>query len=86
MNRKVTYESQDSKLYQQSPSEMTVGSVKLPTKNTRVMNGEVSILEIFDDERYAKLAYENHQVYSQNKPYPHIVLDDFLPDQTAELI
>ena len=47
---------------------------------------ELSILNTFDDEKYSKLAYENSQLYKENKPFPHIVFDNFLPEITAEII
>ena len=42
------------------------------------------ILEIFDNEKYAKLAYDSHELYRDNEPFPHIVLDDFLPLSIAK--
>ena len=44
------------------------------------------ILDIFNNEKYAKLAYDNSQLYKKNKPFPHIVFDDFLPQSIAKLI
>ena len=49
-------------------------------------NIEFSILNIFDEQKYSKLAYENMQLYKENKPFPHIVFDNFLPEITAEII
>ncbi len=47
---------------------------------------EPSILNTFDDEKLAKLAYENNSRYRENKPFPHISLDNFLPQNIAETI
>ena len=44
------------------------------------------ILEIFNNEKYAKLAYDSHEIYKNNEPFPHIVLDDFLPLSFAKII
>ena len=49
-------------------------------------NIEFSILNIFDEQKYSKLAYENMQLYKENKPFPHIVFDSFLPGTTVEKI
>jgi len=46
----------------------------------------LAILNTFDDEKYSKLAYENSQFYKDNKPFPHIVFDNFLPEMTAKTI
>lgn len=45
-----------------------------------------SILNTFNDEKYSKLAYKSCQLYKENKPFPHIVFDNFLPEITAEII
>ena len=45
-----------------------------------------SILNTFDDEKWAKLAFENNTRYQENKPFPHITFDNFLPRNTAEII
>jgi len=47
---------------------------------------ELSILNTFDDEKWAKLAYANNKRYRENRPFPHIVFDNFLPQITAEII
>lgn len=47
---------------------------------------DVSILKIFDDDYYAKLAYENKSKYKSNEPFPHIVFDDFLPENIANTL
>ena len=49
-------------------------------------NIEFSISNTFDDEKYSKLAYENSKLYKENKPFPHVVFDNFLPEITAEAI
>jgi hypothetical protein len=33
-----------------------------------------------DSEYLKKLAVENQENYQQSKPFPHIVIDDFLPE------
>ena len=45
-----------------------------------------SILKIFDNEDYAKLAFDNSELYSSNDPFSHIVLDNFLPNNIAEIL
>ena len=47
---------------------------------------EISILDIFDGEKFAKLAYDNSALYKENKPFPHIVFDNFLPQSVAEVL
>jgi len=47
---------------------------------------DLSILNIFDDPYYSELAYENSYSYKENKPFPHIVIDNFMPLTTAQLI
>lgn len=44
------------------------------------------ILTLFDNAKYAQLAYDSRQTYQSNTPFPHIVFDNFLPDQMAHLI
>lgn len=41
------------------------------------------ILACFDSKKYAKLAFENKKSYIENKPFPHIVFDNFLPSEMA---
>ena len=36
---------------------------------------------IFDNTKYSKLAFENKEKFSNAKPFPHIVFDDFLDEQ-----
>ena len=44
------------------------------------------LLTLFDDPRYAKLALRHHRRFKKNKPFPHIVIDDFLPRPVAKLL
>ena len=41
------------------------------------------ILSIFADDRYAKIAIENSLKYNLSKPFPHVFIDNFLPDEIA---
>jgi len=40
-------------------------------------------LGVFDDQAYARLALDNSQKYQAGSPFPHVVLDDFLPQPLA---
>jgi hypothetical protein len=42
-----------------------------------------SPLGIFDDASYGRTAIDNATIYQQADPFPHIVLDDFLPVDLA---
>lgn len=44
------------------------------------------IIECFDNKNYAKLAFANRDVYQSNNPFPHIVLDNFLPLDIANTL
>jgi len=44
------------------------------------------ILSVFDDKHYASLAKANHDNYVNNNPYPHIVIDNFLPEKIAKTL
>ena len=44
------------------------------------------ILDMFNNERYANLAYRSRRSYMESDPFPHIVLDDFLPLPIAQTI
>ena len=44
------------------------------------------ILECFDSKKYAKLAVENREDYASNSPFPHIVFDNFLPEDIAHAL
>lgn len=41
------------------------------------------ILFLFSDTRYPKLAVEHRTSFSRAAPFPHVVLDDFLPEDVA---
>lgn len=41
------------------------------------------VLGVFDDASYAQLALEKAAEYRANLPFPHIVLDNFLPENLA---
>jgi len=41
------------------------------------------LITLSDDPKYASLAVESKQAYAENTPYPHIVFDDFLPNDIA---
>ncbi|MCH7935535.1 MAG: 2OG-Fe(II) oxygenase [Proteobacteria bacterium] len=41
---------------------------------------------VFDDSRYARLAIKCREQYGNADPFPHIVLDDFLPDAMARAL
>ena len=43
-------------------------------------------LFVFNADQLEKLAQKHHESYLSAKPYPHIVLDDFLPRKQANLI
>ena len=40
-------------------------------------------LGVFDDPRFARLAVDSTQRYRAAAPFPHIVLDNFLPESLA---
>lgn len=41
------------------------------------------ILFLFCDDRYPKLATKYRRAFAQASPYPHVVIDDFLPNEVA---
>src|SRR5262249_28161486 len=41
-------------------------------------------MRIFHDDRYARLGADHRAAYAKGEPFPHIVLDDFLPPEVAE--
>jgi hypothetical protein len=47
---------------------------------------DYQILSIFDEDHYSNLAYRSASIYKKNKPFPHIVFDNFLPQPTALLL
>ena len=42
--------------------------------------------ELLDMERLDKIAAEKQGEFADAKPYPHIVIDDFLPLELAESV
>ena len=38
----------------------------------------------FDEEYYQGLARQHHDAHRQADPYPHSVIDDFLPPEVCE--
>jgi Rps23 Pro-64 3,4-dihydroxylase Tpa1-like proline 4-hydroxylase len=46
----------------------------------------LDILKLFDNERYAQIAYDNHKNYINNNPFPHIYIDNFLPNDIAIIL
>ena len=46
-------------------------------------NDTVDPVGLFDDASYARIALENAQRYQAAAPFPHIVLEDFIPDPLA---
>ena len=45
-----------------------------------------SVMFKLDSEYLKKLALDNHESYQQAKPFPHIVIDDFLPEYILDNI
>ena len=45
-----------------------------------------NILNCFDDPKYAQIAFDNSSAYASNAPFPHMVFDNFLPQDVAEAI
>jgi Rps23 Pro-64 3,4-dihydroxylase Tpa1-like proline 4-hydroxylase len=43
-------------------------------------------LDAVDFERWSKLATELHDAFQAARPYPHVVIDDFLPREVAEAL
>ena len=43
-------------------------------------------MRFFEDQRFLNLATQGHDDYRTAEPFPHIVLDDFLPVELAERI
>ena len=37
-----------------------------------------------NEERFNRLAQKYHAEYSQGKPFPHVVIDDFLPEEILD--
>lgn len=45
-----------------------------------------TILNFLDSKKYVNLAKKKNNLYKKNKPYPHIVIDNFLPIKIANLL
>lgn len=45
---------------------------------------EESIRTLFEDERYGRLAQDLNPAYAATAPFPHSVIDDFLPPDLAD--
>lgn len=48
------------------------------------INADVGGKRVFDNERWSRQLGELRRVYQENSPYPHLVLDDFLNNETLE--
>ena len=57
-----------------------------PTAELGVDPALSRLVTVFDSPHYARLALEYGAQFKDNKPYPHIVLDNFLPAQVAETL
>ncbi len=44
------------------------------------------LVTLFDEPRYARLALKFKEPFKNNDPYPHIVIDDFLPADIAKAL
>jgi hypothetical protein len=47
---------------------------------------EKEIFKCFENERYAQIAVDNRDAYLSNDPYPHMVFDNFLPSDVADVV
>lgn len=56
------------------------------TKKNIIIDPAPQILEVFTNKHFSQLAYDNRLIYQENDPFPHIVFDDFLPLNIANLI
>src|SRR6185295_1878892 len=45
---------------------------------------EDAIRSLFGDERYGKIAQELKGSYPAAEPFPHVVIDDFMPREIAD--
>lgn len=45
-----------------------------------------SVLFMFGDDRFPKLAVKHREAFRQAKPFQHAVIDNFLPDEVAQRI
>jgi Rps23 Pro-64 3,4-dihydroxylase Tpa1-like proline 4-hydroxylase len=41
-------------------------------------------MRFFQDERYPRLAQAHHESFVRAEPFPHVVMDDFLPEEVCE--
>src|SRR4051794_26466090 len=41
---------------------------------------------VFDPERLTNLAEKHRAAYQSGDPFPHVVIDDFLPDETLDQV
>lgn len=60
-----------------------VTRLKFPTHSTQEVPLS-STMKVIDFERLEKLAREQHEEYISAAPFPHIVIDDFLPLDVAK--
>jgi Rps23 Pro-64 3,4-dihydroxylase Tpa1-like proline 4-hydroxylase len=44
------------------------------------------LLRLFDDPRYNKMAVELREQFQAAQPFPHVVIDDFLPPDVADAL
>ena len=51
---------------------------------SRFLKGRSSMESIFDRRALLELARNNRDTYANNEPFPHIMLDNFLPEKVAE--
>jgi hypothetical protein len=42
-----------------------------------------SMLFLFGEDRFPKLAMKHRGEFAQGKPFPHVVIDDFLPHEAS---
>jgi Rps23 Pro-64 3,4-dihydroxylase Tpa1-like proline 4-hydroxylase len=45
-----------------------------------------AVMKLFQEEHFAQLAEQHHQAYATAQPFPHAVLDDFLPVEACEQV
>jgi len=43
-------------------------------------------LKCFENEKYAQIAVGNRDAYLSSYPYPHMIFDDFLPPEVADVV
>lgn len=44
------------------------------------------LIGVFDNKNYAKLAVEQNKPFKEASPFPHIFIDNFLPEDIADLV